>query len=85
MPLKILYFAWIKEKVGIGQELLSPPDEIESARELMSWLMDQSTAHADAFTDSGQIRVAIDQVHSDLDSSIRGASEVAFFPPVTGG
>lgn len=85
MALKILYFAWIKEKVGFGEEMVTPPPNVTTASELMSWLRTQSPAHAEAFDDISQIRIAVDQVHSLADTPISKASEVAFFPPVTGG
>lgn len=85
MTLKVLYFAWIKEKVGIGEEALSPPAAVKTVDELIDWICSLSPDHAKAFTDRDQIRVAVDQVHSAFDTAISGASEVAFFPPVTGG
>ncbi|NKB45672.1 MAG: molybdopterin converting factor subunit 1 [Alphaproteobacteria bacterium] len=80
-----MYFAWVKEKVGIGEEQLSPSDEVKTVSDLMEWLKTQSPAHADAFADTSQIRVALDQLHVPFDTTIGEAREIAFFPPVTGG
>lgn len=85
MTLRVLYFAGVKEKVGVSEEHCAPPPETTTVSDLVEWLKAQSSNHAAAFADSDQIRVAIDQVHCSFDSPIAGASEVAFFPPVTGG
>lgn len=85
MSITVLYFAWVKEKVGAGQEQLSPSSDVRTVSDLIAWLIQQSPSHAEAFSDISQIRVAVDQVHVPFDSSIENAKEVAFFPPVTGG
>jgi len=81
----ILYFAWIKEKVGFGQEQVSPPSNVETVSDLLDWLSEQSPAHQEALSDRDRIRAAVDQTHVPLESPIAGATEIAFFPPVTGG
>ena len=85
MAVKVLYFSWIKEKVGAGEELLSPPDSVETVSDFVDWLRAQSPAHDSAFENLKQIRAAVDQVHVPLESRIGLAKEIAFFPPVTGG
>lgn len=85
MTLRILYFAWVKERIGKGEETLSPPRNAITVSDLVEWLKIQSPNHAAAFSDSGQIRVAVDQVHCSFNTPIAKASEIAFFPPVTGG
>lgn len=85
MPITVLYFAWIKEKVGTGQELHSPPESVLTVSDLVDWLRTQSPAHEHAFADIRQIRAAVDQTHVTFEARIESAGEVAFFPPVTGG
>lgn len=85
MSVTVLYFAWVKEKVGVGLESLSPPESVRTVSDLVDWLKLQSPSHADAFSDLSQIRVAVDQVHGPFDTAIDDATEIAFFPPVTGG
>ncbi|MBU2531143.1 MAG: molybdopterin converting factor subunit 1 [Alphaproteobacteria bacterium] len=85
MTTKLVFFAWVRERVGHGSETRAIPAGVTTARELMTWLSEQGEEYAHAFEKSDAIRVAIDQVHADHDQSIRGASEIAFFPPVTGG
>lgn len=83
--MRVLYFAWLRERIGLAQENLSPPDFVKTAADLADWLMTREPRYAAAFADLTAIRVAIDQEAADLDASVVGASEVAFFPPVTGG
>jgi molybdopterin synthase sulfur carrier subunit len=85
MAVDILYFAWVREAVGMGQERIDPPAEIGTVAALIDWLAARSEDHARAFADRGRLRAAVDQVFVPLDASIVGAREVAIFPPVTGG
>lgn len=83
--MKVLYFAWLRERIGVGSEEVSPPAEIATARALAEWLATREPRYGEAFGDLSAIRVAIDQRQAELDAPIDGAAEVAFFPPVTGG
>jgi len=82
---KILYFAWLRERVGTGEENIAPPAAVQTVSQLMDWLSERSAGHREAFKDRKLIRAAVDQVHSAHSISVAGAKEVAFFPPVTGG
>ncbi|WP_299778474.1 molybdopterin converting factor subunit 1 [uncultured Roseobacter sp.] len=81
--MNVLYFAWVRERIGL------PREEVESAAETVSDLVDELVAREDryaaAFADRSALRVAIDQQLSDFDAPLKGAREVAFFPPMTGG
>ena len=81
--MKILYFAWVRERIGL------PIEELENrsgtVRDLIEDLRAREERYAAAFADLSALRVAVDQQLTDLDASIEGASEVAFFPPMTGG
>ncbi len=81
----VLYFAWVKEKVGISEEVVSLPEDVETVAALMDWLSTQSDKHKDAFENRKSIKAAVDQTHVDHSARIKDAKEVAFFPPVTGG
>lgn len=81
----MLYFAWIRERVGKGSERIDPPVEVATLNELLDWLSAGSAAHAAAFADRKRLRGAIDQQFVPLDARIAGAREIAVFPPVTGG
>jgi sulfur-carrier protein len=83
--MRLLYFAWVKEKTGIAAEDISVPGNVSTVAELMAWLKTRGPEFAHAFERSEVIRAAIDQSHARPDAKIAGAREIAFFPPVTGG
>ena len=83
--LTILYFAWVRDRVGIDMEQVVVPDAVATLGDLAAWLAGRDPAHAGAFADMARIRAAVDQQFAPLDAAIAGAREVAFFPPVTGG
>lgn len=85
MTVKVLYFSWIKEKIGTGEESLPLPDSVQTVDDLVTWLKTQSSGHEAAFNEIEKVRVAIDQVHVPFSANVTGAAEIAFFPPVTGG
>lgn len=85
MAIDMLYFAWVREGVGIGQERVDPPAGVTNVAELIDWLSDASEGHARAFANRARLRAAIDQVFVPLDAPLGKAREVAIFPPVTGG
>ena len=83
--MEILYFAWVRERIGAASETLAPPSQVANVAALLDWLATRSLGHAAALVDRGAIRVAIDQEFVAMDASIGGAREIAIFPPVTGG
>lgn len=83
--MRILYFSWLREKVGAGTEEVAPPPGVVDARSLVAWLGQRSPGHAAAFADLTLVRVAVNQEHVGLDHRVAAGDEVAFFPPVTGG
>lgn len=82
--MQVLYFAWLRERVGQAREEVDPGDA-RTAGELVERLRVMDDAHAHAFEDLSAVRVAVDSRMADLDAEIAGAREVAFFPPMTGG
>jgi len=82
---KVLYFAWIRERVGKAQEEISFPPEVKTVADAIAWLTEKDETYGHAFGDLRVVRAAIDQSMVALDAPIAGAREVAFFPPVTGG
>jgi sulfur-carrier protein len=82
---KILYFAWLRQKVGAGEEDVSPPAAVNTVAALVAWLKVKSPAHAAAFANIQAVRVAINQEFADWNAHIAEGDEIAFFPPVTGG
>jgi molybdopterin synthase sulfur carrier subunit len=83
--MRLLYFAWVKEKVGVASEEVAPPPDVATVAELMTWLKSRGPEFANAFAKAEVIRAAIDQSHVRHDARIGTAREIAFFPPVTGG
>jgi len=83
--MKILYFAWVRQKAGVSEETLDLPEEIATLRDLVQWLKTRGPGYEAAFAEIKSVRAAIDQSHASLDAPIEGAKEIAFFPPVTGG
>jgi sulfur-carrier protein len=83
--MRVLYFAWVKEKAGIAAEDIDPPAGVTTVAELIDWLKARGPEFANAFARAEVIRAAIDRSHVRHDAKIAGAREIAFFPPVTGG
>ena len=83
--MKLVYFAWVRERIGRTDEQVHVPDEIETVAELVRWLKSRGEEYEYAFENEGIVRAAIDHVHVKHDARIAGAREVAFFPPMTGG
>jgi molybdopterin synthase sulfur carrier subunit len=82
---KLRYFAWVRERVGRGEEEIALPADIGTVNDLMSWLAGRGEEYAHAFENPKIIRAAIDRNHVRPDTAIAGAQEIAFFPPMTGG
>lgn len=83
--MKVLYFAWLRERVGLAQEEVTPPAEVRTVADLARWLAGRDEAHAHAFEKPDVVRAAIDHRHVKPDTLIGTAQEIAFFPPMTGG
>jgi sulfur-carrier protein len=82
---KLVYFAWVRERVGKAEEQIDPPPGVSTIADLMDWLARRDEQHAYAFENAKVIRAAIDRHHVRHDAAIAGAGEIAFFPPMTGG
>ena len=83
--MKVLYFAWVRERVGKAEEALDPPAAVTTVADLIAWLSQRGDEYAHAFDKPNVIRAAIDRMHVKQDTAIAGAHEIAFFPPMTGG
>jgi molybdopterin synthase sulfur carrier subunit len=83
--MKVLYFAWVRERIGKAEETIEPPAAVKTVGELIGWLTTRGEEYAYAFETPKVIRAAIDQTHVRPDAMIAGAREIAFFPPMTGG
>ncbi len=83
--MKVLYFAWLRERVGTGEEEVAPPADVTTVAALIDWLSSRSAGHARAFEQRDVIRAAVNQDFADPETPVKPGDEVAFFPPVTGG
>ena len=81
--MNVLYFAWVRERIGIPREAVET--EAKTVMELVQELRAREDRYEMAFSDPSALRVAVDQKLSDFDAPLAGAQEVAFFPPMTGG
>lgn len=81
--MKLLYFAWVRQKVGIGEEEFST--NATNVGALVEALRARGGGYAEAFRDPSRLRCAINQEHVGFDARLSPDDEVAFFPPVTGG
>ena len=83
--MKVLYFAWVRERIGKAEETVEPPAAVRTVGDLIGWLSTRGDEYAYAFETPKVIRAAIDHTHVRPDTVIAGAREIAFFPPMTGG
>jgi molybdopterin synthase sulfur carrier subunit len=83
--MRLLYFAWVRQRIGLAEEEVSPPADVTDVAGLMAWLAARGPGHAAAFADPRQVRAAVNQDFVALGHPVTSGDEVAFFPPVTGG
>jgi molybdopterin synthase sulfur carrier subunit len=83
--MQLLYFARVREQIGLGAEDVALPADVATVARLLDWLAARSPGHAAALADRSAIRVAVDQDFAQPDTPLAGAAEIAIFPPVTGG
>lgn len=83
--MKILYFAWLRQRIGAPAEEVSLPDEVRTVGELVTWLGQRGPGHAKAFEKAETVRAAVNFEYVQFDHPVADDDEVAFFPPVTGG
>jgi sulfur-carrier protein len=82
---KLVYFAWVRERVGKTEEEVALPPEVVTVADLVRWLKTRGEEYEYAFENEGVVRAAIDKMHAKPQAAIAGAREIAFFPPMTGG
>ena len=83
--MKLLYFAWVRERIGRPEEELDVPATVTTTTALVEWLKGRGPEYAYALAEPAAVRVAVDRVHAGRDAPLAGAREVAIFPPMTGG
>jgi molybdopterin synthase sulfur carrier subunit len=83
--MQLLYFGWVRSRIGVSGETIDPPADVADVRALIGWLQKRGAGYSDAFGDMSSIRVAVNQEMAELDDEIAAGDEVALFPPMTGG
>jgi molybdopterin synthase sulfur carrier subunit len=82
---KLLYFAWVRQKIGKAEEEIALPAGVSDVNGLIAYLTGRGENYANAFASLQSIRCAVNQEHKGFDAAIADGDEIAFFPPVTGG
>ncbi|WP_430395398.1 molybdopterin converting factor subunit 1 [Ferrovibrio sp.] len=83
--IKLLYFATLRERIGLAEESLALPASITTVGALLDWLRQRGPEYQRALTDPAMVRVAVNQDYARNDDAVKPGDEVALFPPVTGG
>ena len=83
--IELLYFAWVRERIGKDGERVEPPVGVSTVAALLDWLEARGDTYRAAFGERGRLRVAVNQTFTPFDAPVRAGDEVAIFPPVTGG
>jgi len=83
--MKILYFAWLRAKIGFAEERIEPPVGVDTVGALLDWLRNRGPNFADALKDLTIVRVAVNQDYVSNAYRLNPGDEIALFPPVTGG
>ena len=82
---KLVYFAWVRERIGKPEEDVALPGEVATVRDLLVWLKSRGEEYEQALQYPEVIRVALDHEHAGHDEPVGDAREIALFPPMTGG
>lgn len=83
--IKLLYFAWLRSKIGLAEETLDLPTDVTDVSGLIGLLQARGGGYADALSDLSVVKVAVNQEYVPFSQPVRSGDEVALFPPVTGG
>ena len=83
--MKLLYFAWLRARIGCAEEEIDLPPGVEDVAGLLDWLRSRGSGYAEALRDLSVVRVAVNQNYVGPEHPVREGDEIAVFPPVTGG
>lgn len=82
---EVLYFAWLRERVGCTRESVVLPADVRDIAGLIALLRARGGGYEAAFSLGRVVRAAVNQDFALPDTPVAAGDEVAFFPPVTGG
>ncbi len=83
--MKLLYFAWLRQRIGMAGEEIELPDGVDTVEGLIGWLRARGDSYTEALADPAMVKVAVNQAYAQPGDPVTNADEVALFPPVTGG
>ena len=83
--MKILYFAWVREKIGVSSEEIELPEDIKTIDTLLNWMCKKSHIYNEALADKELIRFSVNLEFANINHKVKNNDEIAIFPPVTGG
>jgi len=83
--MKLLYFAWLRQRIGLSGEEVDLPEDVNTVEDLIAWLNGRGGVYAEALADPSIVRVAVNQAYAQPGDPVTDKDEVALFPPVTGG
>ena len=82
---RLVYFAWVRERIGVPDEDIDLPDTVKTGADLLAFLKSRGENYEAALAMDNAIRIAVDQEHVEHDEAIGSPREIALFPPMTGG
>lgn len=85
MAMRILYFAWLRERIGLAEEQVEPPSSVATIADLVVWLRSRGAGYTLALADTARVRCAVNQEFATAEARVADGDEIAFFPPITGG
>ena len=83
--MKLLYFAWLRAKIGKAEETVEPPANVTNVAALIDWLKTRGPGFAEALKNAKLVRVAVNREYVGWNHKLQPGDEVALFPPLTGG
>jgi len=83
--MRLLYFAWLRTRIGTAEETVDPPPGVTTVASLVEWLKGRGPGFAEALKNQKLLRVAVNKEYVGWDHRVAPGDEVALFPPVTGG
>jgi molybdopterin synthase sulfur carrier subunit len=82
---RVLYFAWLRDRIGCAEETVVLPDDVADIAGLVSHLRARGGGYESVFSLGRVVRTAVNQRFASPETPVGDGAEIAFFPPVTGG